>query len=175
MAEFSEVEGPQCYDFEPTMSEEQYSEMMADAKAKGEHGSNLSDDEPELELEDERIGNTAWCQCGLCETMESRVESICCTEIGKLEEKVQGTCITLHRSFDSLCLNEDVLSATWDLLQYSKGNQPSGNLQNRSVNLTVTPMKRNRRVFLRLVSCKVPKPPLGRKFRITGIIKRCIG
>lgn len=144
MAEFSEVEGPQCYDFEPTMSEEQYSEMMADAKAKGKHGSSPSDNEPELELE--RIGNTDWCECGLCETMISRVESICCSEIRKLEENVQGTCITLHRSFESLCLNEDVLSATWDLLQYSKGKQPSGNLQNRSVNLTVSPMKRILRV-----------------------------
>ncbi|KAJ8019110.1 hypothetical protein HOLleu_42523 [Holothuria leucospilota] len=40
------------------------------------------------DLEDERIGNTDWCECGLCETMELRVESICCSEIRKLEEKI---------------------------------------------------------------------------------------
>ncbi|KAJ8049558.1 P2X purinoceptor 7 [Holothuria leucospilota] len=135
MADFSEkVEGPLGYDFEPTMSEEQYQMMAASrvlaSKATEQHeGTGSSDDEPELE--EDRIGNTAWCQCGLCEAMESRVESVCCTEIGKLEEKVMGTCITLHRNFDSICLNEDVLSATWNLLQHTKGNQPSENLQNR--------------------------------------------
>lgn len=142
MADFSEQEGPQGYDFEPTMSEEQYRKKMAAAQ---HEETDSVGGEPELELEDERVGNTAWCQCGLCEAMETRVESICCTEIGNLEEKVMGTCVTLHRSFDSLCLNEDVLSATWNLLQHTKGNPPSENLQNRSVNLTVMQIKNKER------------------------------
>ncbi|KAJ8049500.1 P2X purinoceptor 7 [Holothuria leucospilota] len=130
MAEYAEqFEGPNGYDFEPSMSEEQYNLMMATSKDNPEQTAGSSDNEPEVGAE--RRGNSDWCQCGLCHAMETRVESICCTEVGRLGDKVMGSCITLHQNFDSVCLNEDVLSATWDLVQYTKGNRSSGNLQHR--------------------------------------------
>lgn len=126
----TEQERPKGYDFEPSMSEEQYREMMARTDL-SPHPNDSSDDEPENG--DERIGNTAWCTCGLCEAMQSRVESVCCREIRPIAEKVIGSCVSLHENFDSVCLNNDVLSATWDLLQYTKGNRPTGELSNRLV------------------------------------------
>ena len=33
-----------------------------------------------------RIGNTNWCQCGLCQPMESEAESLCCLDTNEVPD-----------------------------------------------------------------------------------------
>ena len=33
-----------------------------------------------------RVGNTNWCQCGLCQLMESKAESLCCLDTNKVPD-----------------------------------------------------------------------------------------
>ena len=36
------------------------------------------------EVTSKRIGNTNWCQCGLCQPMESESESLCCLDTNEV-------------------------------------------------------------------------------------------
>ncbi|XP_065057682.1 P2X purinoceptor 7-like [Rhopilema esculentum] len=55
-----------------------------------------------------RIGNTEWCKCGSCVSMDKAAEAICCREIEAVENLLgeEGVnCITAHSGFRSCCLN----------------------------------------------------------------------
>ena len=54
--------------------------------------------------------HTCRCQCGKCEAMPSRRESICCCEVHEIVQKKQDgdtpvCCITDHEGFQGVCLN----------------------------------------------------------------------
>ena len=59
---------------------------------------------------EERVGNTAWCSCGMCSAMPTAAECLCCQEVDELAWKLQDLLwITQHENFTAVCLNEDVL------------------------------------------------------------------
>ncbi|XP_068729131.1 uncharacterized protein [Montipora capricornis] len=54
--------------------------------------------------------DTSWCLCEQCAIMPTEVASICCKEPAFLSKMVEGlSYITEHSSFQSVCLNRDVL------------------------------------------------------------------
>ena len=56
-------------------------------------------------------GNTDWCLCGRCHSMDTEEENKCCFEIP--EEYFKGKqCITETGSFSHICLLEEVLKTT---------------------------------------------------------------
>ncbi|XP_070177849.1 uncharacterized protein [Littorina saxatilis] len=69
-----------------------------------------------------RLGNTEWCECGNCVEMQKVEECNCCTESTQIMEKLNSrrppekpgiTCITQLPSFESVCLNPDVLETAY--------------------------------------------------------------
>ncbi|KAK3740763.1 hypothetical protein QZH41_005890 [Actinostola sp. cb2023] len=79
--------------------------------------------EPQTAMEVERadrLGNTDWCTCGNCVTMETVEESSCCQEIPRIQDKIllleienPPTCITGHPGFQSVCLDMWVLQTAY--------------------------------------------------------------
>ena len=69
--------------FEPEREEGEEEEVESEAE---------DDAEEEPGPEDWRIGNTNWCQCGVCVPMATPRESLCCREMGnKLGDKLADT------------------------------------------------------------------------------------
>ena len=68
------------------------------------------DDASVYDDSEERVGNTAWCSCGMCSAMPTAAECLCCQEVDELVWKLQDLLwITQHENSTSVCLNEDVL------------------------------------------------------------------
>lgn len=132
MERIPNLQGPSGYDFEPRMTEEDFV-ALATARFEDTQRTSLSDSNgPNTEpTTSNRRENTNWCMCTKCVKMVSDVECLCCLEIWNLEEKVQNSCVTLHEDFRSVCLTKAVLETTWAFVQYTKGNIPSRDLQNR--------------------------------------------
>lgn len=63
------------YQFEPTYPEGE------------EPSSSDSECEEEEQVIEERVGNTEWCRCENCHSMDTTVESVCCQELDVLNEK----------------------------------------------------------------------------------------
>ena len=55
-----------------------------------------------------RIGHNRW--CGNCPSMATAKEAICCKEISEATDKMgSNVCITIHLSFNRVCLDREVL------------------------------------------------------------------
>ncbi|XP_024147232.1 P2X purinoceptor 7 isoform X1 [Oryzias melastigma] len=97
----------QPYRFEPFCeSEEDVAESSSDADDDSQHEDSA------------RLQNTAWCQCQCCAVMPLAVECICCHEIEEVQGEmlrsgVNASCITEVDSFQTCCLNPDVLRVAY--------------------------------------------------------------
>ena len=70
------------------------------------------DERHEQELEP-RIGHNRWCTCQNCPAMTTAKESVCCREIWEALDKMESQrCITAHRRFEWVCLDEEVLQTS---------------------------------------------------------------
>ncbi|KAL9961214.1 hypothetical protein ACROYT_G030117 [Oculina patagonica] len=106
LSELSEDVGPRPYRFEPRRVQRNVQER--------------DDSEPQSEEETDRLGNTDWCECGSCRAMPTPSESVCCTEIGQVWQKIEDqrpevelNCITQHPGFASNCLDVWVLETAY--------------------------------------------------------------
>jgi hypothetical protein len=73
----------------------------------------LAEERRRGELFEGRAGNTLWCTCGNCISMDNDMTSHCCKEPSKIRAMCQeGECITEHGSFDVITKNIDVLNIT---------------------------------------------------------------
>ncbi|XP_073237353.1 uncharacterized protein [Porites lutea] len=96
-SEPSEDTGPLPYRYEPRRVQRDDGQQQQQSR------------EDETESQTDRLGNTDW--CGMCQTMPSVPENVCCHERGqiwqKIEEQteVQMSCITEHPGFQSTCLD----------------------------------------------------------------------
>ena len=72
----------QPYAFEPRR---QFVEESDDSGNSGE-----SEGTESSEYDEVRVGNVSWCTCKHCRTMSTERESICCCEMGELNEKLDG-------------------------------------------------------------------------------------
>ncbi|XP_004227445.2 P2X purinoceptor 7-like isoform X1 [Ciona intestinalis] len=109
----SEVSGSiKPYRYEPESNEQTEESVMS----------------PEATLTMDRRQNTNWCQCGLCECMAAAQESVCCREQEQVSQKMpdSANCITEHKNFDPVCLNEDVLEVAYSTYQ-QHSNLDDGN------------------------------------------------
>ena len=89
------------YQFEPEFSE-------SDSEGFRE-GDPRDISEPSSQHE-QRVGNTDWCRCGGCITMETERECFCCEEYHELGDKMYFiTCVTENTSFTTVCLDSEVL------------------------------------------------------------------
>ncbi|CAH1798356.1 unnamed protein product [Owenia fusiformis] len=102
-------------------------------------GRNNPQDEvvqPEYEDPNWRSNLDDWCTCGNCQVEEKVSERVCCQESPKCRDKlseevcrpssgltIPRDCITQHRGFGPVCLDNDVLSTAWR--QY-KSQYPDG-------------------------------------------------
>ncbi|XP_065282067.1 P2X purinoceptor 7-like [Dermacentor albipictus] len=69
------------------------------------------EDEPQQNL---RIGHVQWCQCGHCRAMETQRESVCCTELDRVDAlRGNEACITSHPTFVQACLNVHALEVAY--------------------------------------------------------------
>ncbi|KAH9384468.1 hypothetical protein HPB48_026476 [Haemaphysalis longicornis] len=100
------VRAAEHFKFDPLASEE------SDSNEAVQH------DDPEAW----RLGNTDWCQCGLCRTMSSSSESRCCREIPRVDARVpEGEkCITSHQTFRDGCLNIHALEIAYYALMENR-------------------------------------------------------
>lgn len=71
----------QPYAFEPRR---QFVEESDDSDNSGE-SEDIESDHDEV-----RAGNVSWCTCKHCRAMSTDRESICCSEMGELNEKLDG-------------------------------------------------------------------------------------
>lgn len=60
-----------------------------------DEGSDSSDSESDAEITEfeeaqDGVGNTNWCCCGNCRPMTTEQESICCQEMSRLDNKLEG-------------------------------------------------------------------------------------
>ena len=103
------------YDFEPEISAESSGGSGSEEESEG----NDSGDENNTA----RIGNTNWCTCRCCRSMETYQESLCCKD--DVPEDILGDniCITQHEEFLIVCLNTAVLRTTLSMLNNLQGDQ----------------------------------------------------
>ena len=61
--------------------------------SEGDNDSESSDESQEMDSdhEDIRAGNVSWCTCKECRVMPTERESVCCQEMGELNQKLDGT------------------------------------------------------------------------------------
>ena len=62
-----------AFDFEPTCAPREI---------------QSSDEESEIEVDKNRIGNVTWCRCGKCQPMETDTESLCCQDTNEVPEEL---------------------------------------------------------------------------------------
>jgi hypothetical protein len=90
----------QPYMFEPELDEE---EIIA-----REEQQRL-----QLELTQGRAGNTHWCNCGKCISMEEDTHSKCCYEVQQISSTRQADdCVTSGERFENTIINPEVLKIT---------------------------------------------------------------
>ena len=93
------------YSFEPQHGLDERVDEAADSDEDGG-----GDDASVYDDSEERVGNTAWCSCGMCSATPTATECLCCQEVDRLAWKLQDLLwITQHENFTAVCLNEDVL------------------------------------------------------------------
>lgn len=95
-----------------------------------ETDSSESDETSEDDVDDQRQGNTDWCNCGSCTPMPTALESRCCTGVQRISEKIKSysndlTCISRHHGFPTVCLDVYVLETA-----YYQYRSQYGDLQN---------------------------------------------
>ena len=80
-----------------------------------------------------RKGNTHWCKCGKCRSMETEDESKCCKDDGKVPECYFNgkVCITENESFGAVCIQREVLKTVLHMLNNMRGVDI--NIHNRSL------------------------------------------
>ncbi|KAM3933290.1 P2X purinoceptor 7-like [Leptodactylus fuscus] len=58
-----------------------------------------------------RLMNATWCRCDNCISLPTEMESVCCKEIEKLKDHLEGrSCITEHPLFTLFCQKEDIVN-----------------------------------------------------------------
>ena len=93
------------YAFEPLMTTEELEAMRERRRQVEERNDERF--EPSSEA---RNGHNRWCSCERCPIMDTAQESICCREVREAIDKMgSNTCITDHPSFDTVCLDTEVL------------------------------------------------------------------
>ena len=99
-SEDDEIQG--CYSREPEYTDAEMQRLPVEKS-----------DSEEDELNSSRLENLHWCYCHGCVIFESMTleECVCCCEFkALLGEKLEAIkCITLHKDFKILCLNQTVL------------------------------------------------------------------
>ncbi|XP_069115677.1 P2X purinoceptor 7-like [Argopecten irradians] len=96
------------YQFEPLRAEK-----SCDDRQNSDSEDSDIDDEEAIQVE-QRLHNTAWCECGNCSSMTTMEECVCCAEIDLVHYKTETAdqeihCIIEHESFIANCLNRHVL------------------------------------------------------------------
>ena len=92
------------YSFEPHRDTDT---MQIDESNSTSDSENTEEDEDVPENRTEHIN---WCSCTHCSPMVTDKECKCCDEINEVARKKDNlACITNHNSFDSVCLNREVL------------------------------------------------------------------
>ena len=96
------------YDFEPQQSHPTQIDINGSAE-----GSSQT-----------RKGNTDWCKCGKCRSMETKDESKCCREDGEVPEFYCNgkVCITENESFGAVCIQREVLKTVLHMLNNMRGD-----------------------------------------------------
>jgi len=82
----------------------------------------------------ERLGNTSWCSCAKCTPMPRAVECYCCREVAEVEERLEETdcaCITTLESFQTVCLDKDVLYTSLVTMHTVRGDELKLPISNR--------------------------------------------
>ena len=93
------------YLFEPLMTTEELRDLRERMGNDEERVHEENRDHPE-----DRIGHNRWCLCGNCPSMPTAKEAICCKEISEATDKMgSNVCITIHPSFNLVCLDREVL------------------------------------------------------------------
>lgn len=116
------------YQFEPEK------EVITDTDD-SEEDSEESDGESQNQATNERIGNTAWCECSQCKVENREIDCLCCQEVAALNEKFDKSsvkCITEDEEFQTLCLNKAVLENVLTGLHDSRGDHLEKDITNRS-------------------------------------------
>ena len=72
------------YSFEPQYGLDERVDEAADSDEDGG-----GDDASVYDDSEERVGNTAWCSCGMCSAMPTAAECLCCQENDDLAWKLQ--------------------------------------------------------------------------------------
>lgn len=85
----------------------------------------------------QRLGNMEWCRCGWCNVMPTVVDSLCCCDMRENDEldRVDCTevnCITQHGSFNTVCLEREVLRTALVCMSDVVGETGPESLGNRS-------------------------------------------
>uniref|UniRef100_A0A803JSY4 P2X purinoreceptor 7 intracellular domain-containing protein n=1 Tax=Xenopus tropicalis TaxID=8364 RepID=A0A803JSY4_XENTR len=82
-----------------------------------------------------RVGNSDWCQCGLCIPMPTGVESICCYEIPKIFEKIpeDAFCIIDNPDFETEVLDHQRLDWGLRMSNFKITKQPRCDAYMRSM------------------------------------------
>ncbi|KAH6942394.1 hypothetical protein HPB50_004289 [Hyalomma asiaticum] len=91
--------------------------------------SSESDDDENSEGNDgggnQRTGHAEWCSCGRCVPMNTEHESVCCREVERANAFIAaGTdCITLHPTFNRVCLDVHVVEVAYYWLMEDRPSQ----------------------------------------------------
>ena len=108
------------YDFEPMLLNSSAQEQI--------NGSEHSNTPSQA-----RRGNTVWCACGKCRSMDTDEESKFCREAGEVHGNYfEGKkCITDNDNFRAVCLQREVLKTVLHMLTKMRGDDI--NIQNKSL------------------------------------------
>jgi len=81
----------------------------------------------------ERLGNTSWCSCSKSTPMPPAIECYCYREVAEVEEWLEGTdlCITTLESFQTVCLDKDVLYTSLVTMHTVRGDELKLPISNR--------------------------------------------
>ena len=93
------------YAFEPLMTTAELEAMREGRRRVEEHAEDRVETSSEA-----RNDHNRWCSCERCPVMGTAQESICCREVREAMDKMGSNgCITVHTSFDTVCLDREVL------------------------------------------------------------------
>ncbi|XP_070570981.1 P2X purinoceptor 7-like [Ptychodera flava] len=91
----------------------QFEPVRKQASQPVQNTDSSSEDDDNSEMSDARLTNTDWCKCGNCGIMSTLQECICCAELSLPESRLgDECCISSNESFQTVCLNQDVLDIT---------------------------------------------------------------